>query len=656
MKNPLQNVSVILALLSFGPQGWGQNIAYPPKVIVNGNLLTGSGGSYSTATYYDNGTPVSASLSVSSGVVIFGASTGYWTPPYITTYGYWTSGYEIPGYTIPGYYSAPYNDAENNWVQDWIPEVWVPPVWVEGEWVDDVWTPAVWSPVGIDATGTYQQFAFELDNDVTALPADQNGNPWSVTPQFGIPAFQVNTALWSFKASDTVAAYDYFSGPAADSYLWVTGTFYGGYDPQVGAFSGTNSNGYLRDTSGSSVRVLPRNGDGSFLAIGTPQNGPQMIWSNGLSFKFLTHDGTNGVDVYFEETTGFAYVHAPSEGVSPVSGLVIGSCVNSAFQATPAGTFGAYSNGLPMPAGRQPQWGPPAVYVMNAVWSYRGSTSSADYYGGVRPGQCLSIGANGAVFYSDRSLNFVETPGLYSGGVFQNLPVAMRGVAADGSAWTSRPTTGDNSTYPEAVTVEGRPWYYSSAQSTPGRAVYVGPQSGQTLTIEGSIVNLIDPARSTNLTGAYADGKFTFAGSAIKVRKANADGTPFDPFGSIATTLEGEIDITGNSLSLGAWANDNLTSGFSLLFKDGDENDQFPASEISFLATRQRTHWLWSHSTADLNTPLTMMHLDADHRLSIFAPAPSPRGPIVLDPAGISRFDGPVRIAPQGDIPMFEAQ
>ncbi len=530
------------------------------------------------------------------------------------------------------------------------------------QWVDAVWSDPVWNPNDSYNSGNYDRFAFQMNNGFVVQPADANGIPWAAVPQFGIPAVKVNGLLWPFSAADAAATYDYYSGPAAGSYLWITGAFYGGYDPGLGNFAGTNSSGYFRDTSGTGVLVTPRNSNGSLLSIGSPDYGSWQIWSNGFRFRFMTTDITNGVDVYCEETSGFVYVHAPVDGIHAVSGLVTGTYANSNFQGTATPAFAGEYDGSPLPAGSTPVWGrPPAVYVINAKWSFRGKTSTADYYGGDRPGQMLSIAANGAVFFSDRSLNFSNASGLYAGGVFQNLPVVVRGVKADGSPWSSRFLSGSHASFPESVLVAGRPWYFSITQSTTTSRVYLGPQSGQSLAIFGTTATLIDPATSTYLTGTYADGKFSFTGSTVSVKKGRADGTPFDPFGTLPTLLEGNVDLTGNTLSLGSWTDTPANSGLVLSFQDGQTSDTLPVSEVSFLATRQRNVWSWGHSNATLNGAIWMMQLDAEHRLKILAPPPSTAGPIVLDPVGTSRFegrvrfDGPVYIAPQGDIPMFVA-
>jgi hypothetical protein len=665
MQKKLNIAASLAAFLILAHLANAQNLPpLPPNVLVNGHLLSGSGGgSYSTNNYDSNGG--SAGLTINSTGVFFGAqSSGYWSQPYIITFGYWVSGYYIPGYWIyngywtTGYWSdgsmyGGYPDDSGNWVSTgtwvdpvWMPEnVWVPEVWVDANsWVDDVWSSPTWVQTAAwSDTGSYAHFAFQMANGTTVQPADEWGNPWATSPRSGIPAVQVNSTLYQFNASDTVSSYDYYSDPNSDGYLWITPGYYGGYDSQSNVnFAGSNSNGFLRDYSNTGVALVPRNSDGSFLSIGSPSYGPPQIWSNGITFQFLTTDTTNGLDVYLS-SDGYAFVDSSGN----VSGLLDGTYANAVFQGTTAATFPANTDGSPSPAGIQPRWGPPAIYLAADLWNYRGSTSTADYYGGPRPGQVLSIGSDGTVTYSDRTTGISNASGLYAGGAFQNLQVVVRGAGADGSAWTTLPA---NSGYPAAVTVNDSPWYYSSTLSGPGYATYLDPLSGQTLYVKGSDAVISNPTAGTYMTGSYANGKFTFANA--NVSAANPDGTPLSPVNpSNPQVIAGDLDVAGN-FTLGSWTNaaGESVNGFALSFAARDQG-----SLLRFDATRFATDWLWTRILAPGATqPLDAMRLDSDNNLKLYTIDETPVPTIVLSPGGRSRFDGPVRIAPQGDLPMGE--
>ncbi len=135
---------------------------------------------------------------------------------------------------------------------------------------------------------------------------------------------------------------------------------------------------------------------------------------------------------------------------------------------------------------------------------------------------------------------------------------------------------------------------------------------------------------------------------------------------STAQTANGVFQIQGNFLSLGSWSTNPSQAGLSLSYNDG-EPVTVPAS-IEFTASRPLSTWLWDAATSDGTGVTPMMQLDQASRLLLY-PAPDanatsgpavPPPSVILDPstaspsdfAGLVRFEGPVRIAPQGDLTM----
>lgn len=659
---------VAIAMLLFCAHHAGaQNIPYPPTVIIGQYVLTGSGGSYSTNNYEANGNTGSAMVSIAGTGVHFGAGTGYMQPGPLLSSGFWVEGHYTGGYWIPGAVIGHY-DENNNFIYEYTePDVWVPTDWVDGYQTPDVYGPDTWVSTGSwEDVGVYSNFSFhDMLNSTSILPADANGNAWATNPQFGIPAVLVEGVKYPFAAADTAAGYDYFSEPGGDGYFWINATACGGYHAQIGSFEGRNRNGFFQSATpdpdgagtriGDPVNVYPRNGDGTFLAIGSPAFGPERIWSDGLTFRFLTRDTIGGLDVYLEDTNGHVFVHSPQNNTPVVSGKVTGTYVANVFTVDP-GTppaFAATADGAPLPAGSAPQWGhPPAIVIpidlenlpwtvdsSNLLWKYRGSTATADYYGGVRPGQILTIGANGAVSYTDRTINFYNVSGFYNGGVFQNLPVVVRGVNANGTPWSSWPA---GASYPPAITVNGQPWYYSStASSSYGSPAYLGPQSGQVLTISGSVATIYDPTTSTYLTGTYGDGKFTFAGTTLTIAAAAADGTSLEAVPGHPGNIAGNLDVSGNSFTLGSWF-DGIApvNSFALTF---EENPRL----LRFVAVSPDTDWLWM-TTTTAEGSAERMRIAADGKVVIGTAGSGEK----LHVKGSVKVDGVIRVPEAGDISM----
>jgi hypothetical protein len=70
-------------------------------------------------------------------------------------------------------------------------------------------------------------------------------------------------------------------------------------------------------------------------------------------------------------------------------------------------------------------------------------------------------------------------------------------------------------------------------------------------------------------------------------------------------------------------------------------------------STVSLSDFIWSRSVTDASaTHQTAMKLDSANKLQLFSPTNGTTPTITLDPAGQSTFNGPIRIAPQGDILM----
>lgn len=613
----------------------------PPRAIVNGTVLYGDGsGTYTTQNY--QGTPEHATLIVyEDGSVTLAAGVGHlstgsvfipahdednYTGGYeldpIVTYDLDEAGNVIGSTSVPGGWYP----GQNNPIS--VPDRWEPPlVWIsDGEFTD---------------TGSYSGFGFTMASTTAVQPADSHGLAWGSQPRSMIPAVRVNGELWHFAAADQAAGYDYYAFTEG-RYLWVTSGSYGGWGPEVagfGSFGGANANGFLQADSTDSVTVVPRNADGSALSLHPPVYGPPLIWRNGITYRCLTNV-PGEFDAYLSGSDGYLFVRPT--GV--VSGVLAGTYASQTFGNLP-GTFALTSSGSPLLFAVAPHWGPPAVQIRNETWKYRGSSSTADFYGGDLQGQYVQIASSKAVTYFDPSLGHTNVHGFYNGGVFQDLPVPFRGVTATGAPWTTRPV--NYSGYPASVIVDGQVWFFSTTASSLGVARYLGPKSGQILTMIGTSASVVDPFSGVNLSGSYnpSTGKF-FAGSGLDVKAGNADGTylksvDLDLSGSIA----GDLDVTGNAFTLGTWTNSvgESLNGVALVFD--------PAGGVRFDSVRPNSPWIWRNATSPISGSIERMRLTADGKVGIGTSAPAEK----LHVSGNVKVDGVIRTnQAAGDISMGE--
>jgi hypothetical protein len=120
------------------------------------------------------------------------------------------------------------------------------------------------------------------------------------------------------------------------------------------------------------------------------------------------------------------------------------------------------------------------------------------------------------------------------------------------------------------------------------------------------------------------------------------------------TQLGGNLDILGSRLTLGGWQASNGDSIYGLVMNYTDATSGTPGL-LGLSTTRSGVDWLWSHPSTDGGSDsISAMLLDYSHRVLLYDPANPGTANVVLDPGGASAFHGPVRVQPQGDIPMLQ--
>lgn len=240
------------------------------------------------------------------------------------------------------------------------------------------------------------------------------------------------------------------------------------------------------------------------------------------------------------------------------------------------------------------------------------------------------------------------------------------GVTVSVTSQGSQPSYG-----PPQVAVNGVAFNYDpSSSASQGVDIYRGA-FGQSMSISGSNVTFYDAYGNAVATGTYnsVTHQFSFDGGGNTISIPGANGTttitatdsnghnlanlPGPSTNGAVTTVSGELDVQGNNFTLGNWVDWSGVSipGFSLSFTAPTDN---PAM-LRFGSPVAYTSWVWSHAVSDGSSEhQSIMQLDPYHRLLLFSPTDGNNPTIIFDPAGGSVINGPIQIAPQGDILMGE--
>ena len=230
----------------------------------------------------------------------------------------------------------------------------------------------------------------------------------------------------------------------------------------------------------------------------------------------------------------------------------------------------------------------------------------------------------------------------YGGNAYQFTGYSQ---ASDGN-WLAQYSTGGST--PSTASVE-----YSPANDAIVKMSINAAGGGTAVYVDGATVGQ---------PGAYVWSNTSTAANALSTVNGNSYNSSGDSdLPGTATTINGVFKISGNFMSLGSWASNANQSGFDLSYYDGQSSSN-PAS-VEFTGNRPLTSWMWDVASNDGTISNAVMQLDENSRLSLYPQAdPTATTPtlatptVILDPnpGGTSRFNGPVRIAPQGDLQMGE--
>ena len=134
------------------------------------------------------------------------------------------------------------------------------------------------------------------------------------------------------------------------------------------------------------------------------------------------------------------------------------------------------------------------------------------------------------------------------------------------------------------------------------------------------------PGGVASASGSYGAGVFTIGTGGL---------------GFNAGTVDGDLDILGNTLSVGTLSNNQNSAGLSLTYSDSATQQ---AAETQAAILRPAASWIWARA-AGAATPAPQMQLDGANRLTLYDPAHGGQAAVVISPGA------PWIITPQGDLP-----
>lgn len=427
-------------------------------------------------------------------------------------------------------------------------------------------------------------------------------------------------------------------GPDA---FWVRGRFYTRTEPGSSSFQAA------ADAGGGTAATLSLtdNGDGTLALSGTDATGTYSGSYDGSQGLFLLEDAQSAV-----------------------------------LPAVPANADGT----LQLAAGSVPTDLPPAVTVVDGrIWVYWGTetddtlpAATAAYYGSALHADTsawalkLRLDGSSTVTYTDY-ITGTSSAGSYSttSHLFQTsapesgFPVPVYGVDPnDNHALWSLPQAPAG--IPATFLVGGQVWRYTGSDANDA-TIYQGYYQGQQLALAAADAGGVRLVSVTDSVQGNTQGTLNDVRGSVRLQDGRVaysgsfDGTQINPTLNALglQTIEGDLDITGNVISLGALSQSTATAGATLQFADiPGANNSLTASLYNTLS-RPEAQWVWARAAeAGGQSTLPVMKLDASSRLTLYDPGDDAQAGVVLDPAagGVSTIRGVLRVRPGGDIGMGE--
>lgn len=452
------------------------------------------------------------------------------------------------------------------------------------------------------------------------------------------PALSVSIDL--VYLGETLSGEEFYSSYDGSNQLLLDGTSFTLTEPiAAGTISGTVD----PNTSGHFFVTDDPSGSGWFLHRtdygGTAYNpglvGPPRIQYG--SQTLIRIGSQSGTDYYIAPYSQGIYMSISSTGAcilingvgsSEITGQY--SSIDGTFSSFPSGVVlssASYAGSAFPPTGDHP-W---SIYMgtdpSGSLLRFRGNWYGWDHYG--VPGSPYSVRITGSTVHVLNSGGGVIANGSYSLGQFQvNNGIVLRARTQQGTQPTARyHTTGP-------VYVLGSPWQYG--WSIGNLDYYFGPQYGQRLSISntGAVVYNNPVIGVYDRSGSFAGGQFTGFGPGV------------DSTITTQGSTNGNLDVNGNTIALGAWDNDPNTAGATIHYTDQSTATP-PKGTLAQTLSRSSAEWTWNKaaSSSPTNTStVKMMSLEEGNKLKLFNPATPGQAAITLDPSGTTSFNGALNV------------
>lgn len=216
-----------------------------------------------------------------------------------------------------------------------------------------------------------------------------------------------------------------------------------------------------------------------------------------------------------------------------------------------------------------------------------------------------------------------------------------------------------DATLPASFVVRGQSWWYAGTDGA-GNARYQGFYNNQLMSVGTAdangqrLVTLNDPLHND---GSSTSGTLSSERKSVRLRDGTLVLSGDEQGNSVVVqheddfklhTIAADLDIVGNNLSFGILEGDASLSGALFQFADQDGR-----ASLHSILSRPAAQWgWWKAEGLDGDTLRPVMWLGSDHKLNLYRAGGYDAPAIVLDPAGTSSFQGPVRVPQSGDIPM----
>jgi hypothetical protein len=420
--------------------------------------------------------------------------------------------------------------------------------------------------------------------------------------------------------------------------------------------------------------------------------GPPAFWVRGV---FYTR--TSATALTYEATTGHTITLGGSASYPALAGADANGTFSGAFARDPVGVFlvqdaqGAATVPV-LPANADgtlhlswtapPSGMPPATMVVDGrIWVFLGTAledtnaaASAAYYGSATASDegdwllKLRTDGSGVATCTDYA-TAASTTGSYSpqthlfqtSGPESGFPVPVYGVDpnANDALWGLTPPQDG---LPATFIVRGEAWRLAAFDESADTFTYQGFYNGQWMTLGAAdasgqrLVTLADPVHHNGST-ATTQGTLSSERRSVRLRDGTLALSGNEQGAQVAVqheddyqlhTIAADLDLVGNNLSFGILQGDASLAGALFQFAD----DSATASLHSILSRPQAQWGWWKADGTDADALRPVMWLGSDHRLNLYKAGAYAAPAIVLDPAGTSSFQGPVRVPKSGDIPM----